>query len=71
MRSKLNIIGVSGSPRIGSTDFIVKKALDFAKEKYQVETDYWTVRGKKMKFCIHCDYCVRKKAGCIHKDDIQ
>ena len=23
-----------------------------------------------MKFCIHCDYCVRTKQGCIHKDDL-
>ena len=27
--------------------------------------------GKKMNFCIHCDYCIREKKGCIHKDDLQ
>ncbi|MFX1534129.1 MAG: flavodoxin family protein [Promethearchaeota archaeon] len=69
--TKIRILGIAGSPRIGSTDYVVRKALDYAKEKYDVETDYWTVHHKKMDFCIHCDYCVRTRKGCIQKDDIQ
>jgi len=30
-------------------------------------------RGRKrsIKFCINCDYCIREKRGCVHKDDLQ
>jgi multimeric flavodoxin WrbA len=28
------------------------------------------VRGKEIKFCIHCDYCVRKQEGCVFEDDV-
>ena len=67
---KIKIIGISGSPRIASTDFAVKKALSYAEEKYNAETDYFSVNKKQINFCIHCDYCVRKKQGCVHKDDM-
>jgi multimeric flavodoxin WrbA len=49
----------------------VQEALNYAKEKYNVETEYFSAMGKKLNFCIHCDYCVREKNGCIHKDDLQ
>ncbi|WP_440952594.1 flavodoxin family protein [Methanococcoides sp. FTZ1] len=49
---------------------MVMEALKFAEEKYDVETDYFSARGKDLKFCIHCDHCVRTKQGCIHKDDM-
>lgn len=66
----IRLLGISGSPRKKSTDYIVNEALRFAQEKYDVEIEYFSARGKEMKFCIHCDYCVRKKEGCIHKDDL-
>lgn len=66
----IKILGISGSPRKGATDFLVREALRLAAEKYGAEIDYFSVKGKNMEFCIHCDYCVRKKQGCIHKDDI-
>ncbi|MBS3905625.1 MAG: flavodoxin family protein [Syntrophaceae bacterium] len=69
--SVIKLLGISGSPRVASTDFAVKTALSYSKERYQVETDYYTVHKKEINFCIHCDYCIRKKEGCIHKDDMQ
>jgi len=27
--------------------------------------------GEKINFCIHCDYCIKNKNGCVHKDDMQ
>ncbi|MFC1839473.1 flavodoxin family protein [Thermodesulfobacteriota bacterium] len=66
----LKLIGISGSPRIGSTDYAVKTALSYAEERYQVETDYFSVNKKTINFCLHCDFCVRKKQGCVHKDDL-
>lgn len=64
-------LGISGSPRNQGTEYAVKYALDYVAEKFNLETEFWTVRGKDLKFCIHCDYCIREKKGCIHKDDIQ
>ncbi len=64
-------LGISGSPRNQGTEFAVKYALKYIEEKFGFETDFWTVRGKNIKFCIHCDYCIREKKGCIHKDDVQ
>lgn len=68
--SPVRFLGISGSPRAGATGFAIKAALSYAKEKYQVETDYFAVRGKKINFCIHCDHCVKRQQGCIHKDDM-
>ena len=74
--NRIRILGISGSPRIGSTDFAVNEALRYAREKYnagkgwQIETDYFSAHKKTINFCIHCDFCVRKKEGtCVHKDD--
>lgn len=69
--SFIRVLGISGSPRLGSTDFSVQTALSYSREKYQVETDYYTVHKKNISFCLHCDYCVRKKEGCVQKDDTQ
>ncbi|MBC2701964.1 MAG: flavodoxin family protein [ANME-2 cluster archaeon] len=66
----IKIFGVSGSPRKGSTDYIVNEALKYLEEKYNVETRYFSARGKHLHFCIHCDYCIRERSGCIHKDDM-
>jgi multimeric flavodoxin WrbA len=68
---KLFILGISGSPRLGSTDYIINEALSYAKSKNTaIETDYFSVHNKKLNFCIHCDYCIREKKGCVHKDDM-
>ena len=65
------LLGISGSPRISSTDYIINEALNYAKTKFEgIETDYFSAKGKKLNFCIHCDYCIREKKGCTHKDDM-
>ncbi len=64
------MLGVSASPRVGATDFMVKAALAYARERYPVETDHFSVHHKNIRFCIHCDYCIRKKQGCVHRDDM-
>ncbi len=68
--NKIKLIGISGSPRNGATEYAVKEALGYAEKKYQAETGYFSVNKKKINFCIHCDFCVRKKQGCVHKDDL-
>lgn len=66
----IRLLGISGSPRKKATDYVVNEALRYAKEKFGAETEYFSASGKNLKFCIHCDYCVRTKKGCVHKDDI-
>ncbi len=66
----IKLFGISGSPRKAATDYIVREALRYASLKYPVETEYFSAQGKKMSFCIHCDYCIREKKGCIHRDDL-
>lgn len=34
------------------------------------ETRFFTVRGKNIGFCTHCDYCLENKE-CMFKDDMQ
>lgn len=65
------LLGICGSPRKQGTDFAVNYALNYAAEKFGFETEFWTVRGKNIKFCVHCDYCVREKKGCTHVDNMQ
>jgi multimeric flavodoxin WrbA len=71
LKKSITLLGISGSPRIGSTDFAVKEALRYANKKYKAKTDYFTVSKKTINFCIHCDHCVRTKKGCIYKDDME
>ncbi len=70
MKKDKLLLGICGSPRIASTDFVLKAALKRAEEKHQIKTKYFTVVGKDLKFCIHCDHCVRTKEGCAFKDDM-
>ncbi len=67
----LKILGISGSPRKGATLFALEQALEEAKRIPGVETEIWSVRGKKINFCVHCDACVRNNVMCIIKDDLQ
>lgn len=62
------ILGVSGSPRSQSTEYVCKKALKQL-EALGYETRYWSTKGKKINFCTHCDYC-KKGEGCVFKDDM-
>jgi len=70
VENKNLLLGICGSPRKQGTDFAVQYALNYAAEKFSFEIEYWTVRGKEIKFCTHCDYCIREKKGCINEDDI-
>ena len=67
----LKLFGISGSPRKAATDYIVREALRYAAEKYTVETSYFSAMGKKLNFCIHCDFCIKNRKGCVHNDDMQ
>jgi multimeric flavodoxin WrbA len=63
------VVGVCGSPRQQATEYVLEEALRMLKEK-GFETRLWTVRGKEIGYCTHCDYCLTNKA-CVIQDDIQ
>ena len=44
----VKLFGISRSPRIAATDWIIKEALQYAEEKWNAETRYFSVRGKKL-----------------------
>jgi multimeric flavodoxin WrbA len=62
------IVGISGSPRKKATDYVTNEALKMLEEK-GFETSYFSIRGKDIAGCMHCDYCLREKE-CIKKDDM-
>lgn len=64
----LMILGISGSPRSKSTEYVCKYGLQLLDE-LGYETRYWSVMAKKLRFCTHCDHC-RKRNGCIFNDDM-
>ena len=63
------IVGICGSPRDQATEHVLKEALRMLAEK-GFETQFWTVRGKWVDFCAHCDYCLQNKE-CVVQDDVQ
>jgi len=62
------IVGISGSPRKKATEYVLNNALSNLEEA-GFETTMFTVRGKNIAPCKHCDYCLKKKE-CIMKDDM-
>jgi multimeric flavodoxin WrbA len=66
----VKLLGISGSPRNKATAFAVREALTYAESLGDVGTEFISLRGKDIEFCIHCDYCVRKKEGCVFEDDV-
>ena len=65
----MKVLGICGSPRQQATEHVLSEALQVLKEK-GFETKLWTVRGKEIGFCTHCDYCLVEKQ-CVIQDDMQ
>jgi len=62
------IVGICGSPRKQATEHVLTEALNML-EKMGFETEFFTVRGREIGFCRHCDHCLRHKQ-CVIKDDM-
>ena len=63
------IIGICGSPRKQATEYVLEQALTMLQEK-GLETKLWSVHGKWVDYCAHCDYCLKNKE-CVIQDDVQ
>jgi multimeric flavodoxin WrbA len=64
------VVGICGSPRQESTEYITKEALRMLEEK-GFETKFFTVRGKQIQFCTHCDFCLSSQGECTFKDAME
>ncbi|MBI5679457.1 MAG: flavodoxin family protein [Methanobacterium sp.] len=62
------IVGICGSPRKQATYYVLNEALNMLEEKGH-ETSFFSIRGKDIAGCMHCNYCLREKE-CIKKDDM-
>lgn len=71
MEKKIKVLAISGSPRKGATEWSLKRALSVIEEYPHIETNFWSVRGKKLSPCIHCDRCVRENTLCYIEDDVK
>jgi multimeric flavodoxin WrbA len=63
------VVGICGSPREQATEHVLKEALRMLAEQ-GFETRFFSVRGKRVEFCTHCDFCLENKE-CVFKDDMQ
>ena len=66
---EIKILGVSGSPRHGNTDFLVKAALRGSLSVEGVETEFVSLVGKQIRPCLGCGYCIDHNE-CSQKDDM-
>ena len=63
------ILGISASLRKEATEYCVKQALKVAQTIPGVVTSFYSFRGKDIKYCVHCDRCI-KGQECKITDDV-
>ncbi|WP_276955844.1 flavodoxin family protein [Methanobrevibacter woesei] len=64
----MKIYGISASPRHLTTEYALNKALDLLNDE-GFETKLFSVSGKQITPCMHCDYCMENKK-CVIQDDM-
>lgn len=72
---KIEVLGISGSPRSGNSLYLLKEALNAASEvnHLTISTKVYSLKGKKLGPCIGCSKCgIEKHRGeCAIRDDFQ
>ena len=70
----INVLGICGSPvKESNTELIIKEALKSV-EQGGMKFDIFTVQGKSIEDCRHCNWCMAKqdeKNFCAIKDDME
>lgn len=70
----INVLGICGSPvKESNTELIMREALKSV-EQEQVRTEMFTVQGKRIEDCRHCNWCMGKQDKgnfCTVKDDME
>lgn len=68
----IKIVGLCASPKNGATEYTVKRGLEEIQARFpEAETEFITLRGKKIEPCIDCRACIRKKSWCVLEDDMK
>jgi multimeric flavodoxin WrbA len=69
----LKLLGICGSPRKGNSEFLLKRALEYAEKilPHSLTTEIFHIRGKNFSPCIHCNRCIDSKGECVQNDDFQ
>jgi multimeric flavodoxin WrbA len=71
----ITVLGISGSPRDGNSQYLLKEALSAARnvDPDRIKIQEYSFKGKKFSPCIACFKCNEKKhlGECIFKDDFQ
>ncbi len=67
----IKVLGISGSPRKGNSDFLLAHAMEGAKkvDPEAVVTEVFSFRGQKMGPCISCLKCYENGGECVINDD--
>lgn len=66
------IVGLCASPRNSASEYVTREALKAAAAfDPRIQTEFITLRGKRIDPCNGCDYCKKNKTWCVHKDDMQ
>lgn len=71
-KTRIKILGISGSPRRGgNTEFLLREALSSAGSVDYgiVETELYSIAGKKFLPCIGCSGCSKEGRCIFEKDD--
>lgn len=73
MEPKVKVLGISGSPRKGNSQFLLEQALDAAQGVHlgMVQCTSYSVRGKKFGSCLSCFRCADLQGECVIKDSFQ
>ena len=66
---KFKVLGISGSPRKGNTDLLVKSALNVCGES-GLETDFVSLSDFDVVYCDDCGFC-SKNYGCSKNDEVK
>ena len=68
---EIKILGISGSPRKGNSEFLLTKGLDYVSNlnDFDVKIEKYLFKGKEFKPCIGCGYCGKNEGKCVHNDD--
>lgn len=61
MNTQVKILGISGSPRKGATQYCVREALLAATDISGINTEFIDLRGKEIHPCIHCNRCIKER----------
>ncbi len=71
----VRVLGINGSPRDGNSLFLLREALQAAREVQsgKIQIEEYSFRAKKFSPCVGCFQCIEEKSmgECVIKDDFQ